>query len=124
MVDRLIVFDGTCGDQAFSVFCEQPVAGGDVVISLPQHVDRGRCSQGFELGRHLQVLRDAAHLTLAILVVADPAISTSHPYARQSRPAGLSVLARVAHCPGEVFRLLRAIVLPLGRAVLERKTRS
>jgi hypothetical protein len=109
-----LTFDGTGGDQAFSVFCEQSVAGGDVVISLPQHVNGGCCSQGLEIGRHLQVLRDGAHLTLAILVVADRAISAMRPCARPSRLAGLCVLARAAQCPAEVFRLLRAIVLPLG----------
>jgi hypothetical protein len=43
------------------------------------------CSQGLEIGRHLQVLRDGAHLTLAILVVADRAISAMRPYMRGRR---------------------------------------
>jgi hypothetical protein len=42
--DRLFAFNRTRANQPFSLFCEQPIAGGDIAVSLSQHVDGSRRS--------------------------------------------------------------------------------
>src|SRR5262245_12515137 len=100
-VDWLLAFNGARADQPFSLFCQQTIVGGDVAISLSQHVNGSRRSQRFEFGCSLQILQDAAHLTLVISGAADPEPSDSRKKALRVRPAGLASTAVPEPCREE-----------------------
>jgi hypothetical protein len=51
--DTRFAFNRTRADQPFSLFCEQPIAGCDVAVSLSQHVNGSRRGERFEIGRSL-----------------------------------------------------------------------
>ena len=67
-VNTRFAFDRTRADQPFSLFCEQPIAGRDVAVSLSQPVNGSLRGQRFEFGRSLQIFGNATHLALSMMV--------------------------------------------------------